>query len=136
MCASLQQPQSTRTALLFISIIIIIIIASSTTAAFVLGFTPSSSSSLLSVQSARRIGLSPQVTATVLLYNAVDNDTDKVSASKDSAFVPLSAEEGEDEDDEDDEDVLEKVEMFGKGAAKVGPMYEKKTRMLTFISLI
>jgi hypothetical protein len=62
----------------------------------------------------------------VVLYNTVDNDTNnKVSTGTEGAFVPLSSdgvnEEGDDDDDDEDndEDLLNKVEMFGKGAAKV-----------------
>lgn len=39
-----------------------------------------------------------------------------VADEKESAFEPLKG----DDDDDDDEDVLDKVEMLGKGAAKVG----------------
>ena len=63
----------------------------------------------------------------VVLFNTVDNDTDKGSSSSttsatEGAFVPLSDESDDiddNEEDDDDDDVLDKVEMFGKGAAKV-----------------
>lgn len=94
--------------LLLISVCILIV-----TTTIVDGFTPSSPSFV-----SRRV--STPLTPT-LLYNTVDNDTDKVSSTTEGAFVPLNDEsvEEDDDDDEDDEDVLDKVEMFGKGAAKV-----------------
>ena len=92
------------------------------TSTFVHSFTPSSSSSLmLSVQNTRRPFVDSFTTSTEL-YNAVDNDTDKVSTTPitEGAFVPLSDDsEAEEDDDDEEDDVLDKVEMFGKGAAKV-----------------
>jgi hypothetical protein len=128
-----QQPPRSQMVLLLISIGIFIATTTITTTTYVQGFTPlsytSSSSYLLSLPTTRRTVTTTTTTSSsiVVLYNTVDNDTNnKVSTGTEGAFVPLSNdgvnEEGDDndeDDDEDDEDLLNKVEMFGKGAAKV-----------------
>jgi hypothetical protein len=66
------------------------------------------------------------------LYSSNNNDnqdsstTAAAAAASQSAFVPLdkdggttSNEKDDDDDDDDDDDLLEKVELLGKGAAKV-----------------
>jgi hypothetical protein len=66
--------------------------------------------------------------ALILLYSSNDKDSSTAAAaaaSSPSAFVPLdnSADGGEtaasNDTDDDDDDLLEKVELLGKGAAKV-----------------
>jgi hypothetical protein len=64
------------------------------------------------------------------LYSSNNNDNQDSSttaaeaaaaaaAASQSAFVPLASNDKDDDDDDDDDDLLEKVELLGKGAAKV-----------------
>ena len=51
------------------------------------------------------------------------SDNDKASTPAAAAFVPLNSDTSKDgdmdEEDDDDDDTFDKVEMLGKGAAKV-----------------
>ena len=58
----------------------------------------------------------PKSTATTLLFLS---DTPKDDVATESVFVPSKPADDNNDDDEEEEDVLEKVELLGKGAAKV-----------------
>lgn len=73
-----------------------------------------SSCSAFAPMSRPALALSHQKTVPSTLLNLSDKPKDLAT---EAVFVPPL--ESEEEDDEEDEDVLDKVEMLGKGAAKV-----------------
>lgn len=60
-----------------------------------------------------------------LLTPAFLADKTKEEIAAESVFMP-PAEAGEDEEEEEDEDVLDQVEKFGKGAAKVSHIFSRE----------